>query len=62
MAPTQAQKNYIRDEIQNASPQKLIVMLYDKAIKSLEEAKKNIQNENQFYFADNIIKAEKNYR
>jgi flagellar protein FliS len=59
MAPTQAQKNYIRDEIQNASPQKLIVMLYDKAIKSLEEAKKNIQNENQFYFADNIIKAEK---
>lgn len=58
MAPNQVQQNYLRDEIQNASPQKLIVMLYDKAIKSLEEARKNIDNKNQFYFSDNLVKAE----
>lgn len=58
MAPNQVQQNYLRDEVQNASPQKIIIMLYDKAIKSMEEAKKNIDNPNQFYFSDNLIKAE----
>ena len=58
MAPNQVQQQYIRDEIQNASPQKLIVMLYDKAIKCLEEAKRHTEKQDQFQFSSNIAKAE----
>lgn len=58
MVQAQAQNNYIRDQINSASPQKLIVMLYDKAIKCLEESKKHVDSKDQHDFASNIIRAE----
>jgi len=58
MPQSQAQAKYIRDEIQSASPQKIIVMLYDRAVKSLEEAKKHTQSEDPFAFTANLTKAE----
>ena len=50
--------NYIKDQIQSATPQKLVVMLYDKAIRCLEDAKKEIENKDQFPFSSNIVRAE----
>ena len=58
MTKNLAQQKYIQDEIKNASPQKIIVMLYDKAVKSLEEAKKHTEDKNPFVFSENLIKAE----
>jgi len=58
MPQSQAQAKYIRDEIQSASPQKIIVMLYDRSIKSLEDAKKTTQSQDPFEFTANITKVE----
>ena len=51
-------KQYIRDEIKSATPQKLILLLYDGAIKNLEDSKLYIEKEDQFDFTQSIAKAE----
>lgn len=55
--PNQHQK-YLRDEIQNASPQKLIILLYDGAIKALEDSKSLIEDKDPFQFTQKITKAQ----
>jgi len=51
-------QKYVRDQVQSATPQKLIIMLYDKAIKCLEDAKKQKDDKNPYHFTNNITKAE----
>lgn len=53
-----ASKKYLRDEILGASPQKLIVLLYDGAIKNLEEAKRHSSDEDPYSYTQHYIKAE----
>jgi flagellar secretion chaperone FliS len=53
-----ASKQYLRDEILTASPEKLILMLYDGAIKRLQEALRRIEEKDPFEFTQNITKAE----
>ena len=53
-----ASKKYLRDEILGASPQKLIVLLYDGAIKNLEEAKRHISDEDPYQYTQHFTKAE----
>lgn len=53
-----AKKQYLRDEILGASPQKLILLLYDGAIRNVEEAKRRIEDENPYDFTVAVTKAE----
>jgi flagellar protein FliS len=53
-----ASKQYLRDEILGASPQKLVVLLYDGAIKNLEEAKRHISDEDPYSYTLHYTKAE----
>jgi flagellar secretion chaperone FliS len=52
------EKQYIHDQILNASPGQLIVLLYDGAIKALEVSKKEVDNKDPHDFSKNITKAE----
>jgi flagellar secretion chaperone FliS len=52
------QKKYVRDQILNASPGELIVLLYDGAIRCLEKSKQEVNKEDQYEFSYNITKAE----
>ena len=51
-----AKKQYLKDEVLGASPQKLVVMLYDGVIRFLGEAVKHV--EDPHVFVDNITRAE----
>jgi flagellar secretion chaperone FliS len=52
------QKKYIRDQILNATPGQLIVILYDGAIRSLEKCKQEVDKEDPYEFSTNLTKAE----
>jgi flagellar protein FliS len=54
--PNSASKQYRREQILTASPQKLISLLYDGLIRFLGEAIKNV--EDPFLFVQSITKAE----
>jgi flagellar protein FliS len=51
-------KQYIHDEILNASPGELIILLYGGAIKALEKCKKQVDNKDPHDFSLNLTKAE----
>lgn len=51
-----AKKQYLKDEVLGASPQKIVVMLYDGVIRFLGEAVKNVDDPH--VFVDNISRAE----
>ena len=52
-------KNYQKTQIQTASPEKLLIMLYDGAIQFLNKAKVALQNNNIEEVHNNIIGAQK---
>ena len=51
-----AKKQYLKDEVLGASPQKLVVMLYDGVIRFLGEAIKHVDDPH--VFVENVTKAE----
>lgn len=51
-------KQYLHDQILNASPGKLIVLLYDGAIRSLEDAKKQVSDKDPHDYTQNLSKAQ----
>ncbi len=51
-------KQYIHDQILNASPGKLIILLYGGAIKSLEKCKQQVDSKDPHDFSLNLTKAE----
>ena len=53
-----AHRSYMRDQILNASPEKIIVLLYDGAIKSLDESRQHIQDADPFRFTELVINAQ----
>lgn len=59
MTPKKAHSQYLQDQIQNASPEQILIMLYDGAIQALDESKKHIQDADPFEFTQRIIKAQK---
>lgn len=52
-------KQYQTNQIQTASPEKILIMLYDGAIQFLNKAKKEIENKNIQEVHNNIIGAQK---
>jgi flagellar secretion chaperone FliS len=52
------QKKYQRDEILGASPEKLVVLLYDGAIRNVEDARKKREEKDPFEFTQHLTKAE----
>ncbi|EKE02025.1 MAG: Flagellar protein FliS [uncultured bacterium] len=52
-------KQYQQTEVQTASPEKLLIMLYDGAIQFLNKAKTGIANKNIEEIHNNIIGAQK---
>jgi len=52
-------KQYQTNQIQTASPERILIMLYDGAIQFLNKAKKEIENKNIQEIHNNIIGAEK---
>ena len=52
-------KQYQQTQVQTASPEKLLIMLYDGAIQFLNKAKVSIQNKNIEDSHNNIIGAQK---
>ncbi|ADR19104.1 flagellar export chaperone FliS [Calditerrivibrio nitroreducens] len=54
----QAQKTYLKNEIEGATKGKLVLLLYDGAIKFINMAVKGIEEKNIVAAHENIIKAE----
>ena len=52
-------KQYQTSQIQTASPEKILIMLYDGAIQFLNKAKKELENKNIQEVHNNIIGAQK---
>ena len=52
-------KQYLKTQVQTASPEQLIVMLYDGAIRFCEQAKMNIDSNNREQSCTLIIKAQR---
>lgn len=52
------QKQYLRDEILGASPEKLVVLLYDGAIRNVEEARRKRNEVDPYDFTQHLTKAE----
>jgi len=52
-------KQYQQNQIQTASPEKILIMLYDGAIQYLNKAKKELENKNIQEVHNNIIGAQK---
>lgn len=52
-------KQYQTTQVQTATPEKILIMLYDGAIQFLNKAKKEIENENIQEIHNNIIGAQK---
>ncbi len=52
-------KQYQTNQIQTASPEKILIMLYDGAIQFLNKAKKEIENKNIQEVHNNIVGAQK---
>lgn len=52
-------KQYQTNQIQTASPEKILIMLYDGAIQFLNKAKKELENKNIQEVHNNIIGAQK---
>lgn len=52
-------KQYQTSQIQTASPEKILIMLYDGAIQFLNKAKKELENKNIQEVHNNIVGAQK---
>jgi len=52
-------KQYQTNQVQTASPEKILIMLYDGAIQFLNKAKKEIENKNIQEIHNNIVGAQK---
>jgi len=52
-------KQYQTSQVQTASPEKILIMLYDGAIQFLNKAKKELENKNIQEVHNNIIGAQK---
>lgn len=54
-----AKKKYLTEQITGASPEKLVQMLLDGAIRFCEEAKPHVEDKDPAKFADRIIRAQR---
>lgn len=52
-------KRYIREQIQSATPEELLILMYDGAIRSLEESKKHASGRDLFRFNELMVKAQR---
>ncbi len=59
MNQTLLQKQYIKDQVLNATPEHLIVMLLDGAIRSVDASKKCINDKDPFKYNELLIKAQR---
>ncbi len=59
MAEHEASQRYIREQIQNARPEQLIVLLYDGAIRFLKESKPHAGDPDPYLFHELQLKAQR---
>ena len=55
----QANQNYQRAQVENASSEKLLLMLYDGAIRKLSQARVHLENNRVSEFHTQVVKVEK---
>jgi len=54
----QVRRQYIKDQVLNASPERLLLMMYDGAVKNLEDSKSLIEEKDPYEYNQKILNAQ----